>query len=131
VLRPAGPEGPLYFDIAAPTGWTVVSNGKPRQTATNFAFEETKPIGTYLFAFAAGRFADWLGRSFRRGTSGGREQARHVRDRRKYTRSSSATPEALNTVDDFLAHNNADPDLRLKILEVRDELARTVRIRAK
>jgi aminopeptidase N len=38
---------------------------------------------------------------------------------------------ALKTVDDFLANNNSDPDLRLKILEVRDELARTVRIRDK
>ena len=38
---------------------------------------------------------------------------------------------ALKTVDDFLAKNNSDPDLRLKILEVRDELARTVRIREK
>jgi hypothetical protein len=33
-------------------------------------------------------------------------------------------------VDDFLAANTADPDLKLKILEVRDELARTVRIRS-
>jgi aminopeptidase N len=37
---------------------------------------------------------------------------------------------ALKVVDDFLAANTADPDLKLKILEVRDELARTVRIRA-
>jgi aminopeptidase N len=38
---------------------------------------------------------------------------------------------ALKSVDDFLKQNTADPDLRLKILEVRDELARTVRIRAR
>ena len=37
---------------------------------------------------------------------------------------------ALKTVDDFLERNGADPDLRLKILEARDELARTVRIRS-
>lgn len=36
---------------------------------------------------------------------------------------------ALETVDRFLRENRADPDLRLKILEVRDELARTVRVR--
>jgi aminopeptidase N len=36
---------------------------------------------------------------------------------------------ALTTVDRFLQVNHADPDLRLKILEVRDELERTVRIR--
>jgi len=33
-------------------------------------------------------------------------------------------------VDGFLKENSVDPDLRLKILEVRDELERTVRIRA-
>lgn len=41
------------------------------------------------------------------------------------------SPTALATVDRFLQANRADPDLRLKILEVRDELARTVRIRAR
>jgi aminopeptidase N len=40
------------------------------------------------------------------------------------------SPAALKIVDDFLKQNSADPDLRLKILEVRDELERTVRIRA-
>ena len=40
------------------------------------------------------------------------------------------SPTALQTVDDFLKNNPVDPDLRLKILEVRDELDRTVRIRA-
>jgi len=44
---------------------------------------------------------------------------------------SQYSPAALKTVDDFLKQNSADPDLRLKILEVRDELARTVRIRAR
>ena len=39
------------------------------------------------------------------------------------------TRAALETVDRFLHGNQADPDLRLKILEVRDELERTVRVR--
>jgi aminopeptidase N len=37
--------------------------------------------------------------------------------------------EALRIVDSFLAANQSDPDLKLKVLEVRDELARTVKIR--
>ncbi len=41
------------------------------------------------------------------------------------------SPAALGVVDGFLRENHADPDLRLKILEVRDELDRTVRIRAR
>jgi aminopeptidase N len=41
------------------------------------------------------------------------------------------SPAALKSVDDFLKHNATDPDLKLKILEVRDELERTVKIRAK
>jgi aminopeptidase N len=41
------------------------------------------------------------------------------------------TPAALKTVDTFLADPSIDPDLRLKIVEVKDELERTVRIRTK
>jgi aminopeptidase N len=37
--------------------------------------------------------------------------------------------EALDVVDAFLQGENADADLKLKVLEVRDELARTVKIR--
>jgi len=37
--------------------------------------------------------------------------------------------EALDVVDAFLKSDKADADLRLKVLEVRDELARTVKIR--
>ena len=44
---------------------------------------------------------------------------------------SQNSPAALKTVDDFLKNNNPDPDLRLKILEVRDELERTVKIRSR
>ena len=39
--------------------------------------------------------------------------------------------EAQRIVNDFLAQPNLDPDLRLKVLEVKDELDRTVRIRAR
>ncbi|MEP7270563.1 MAG: M1 family aminopeptidase [Acidobacteriota bacterium] len=39
------------------------------------------------------------------------------------------SPEALQTVREFLKHGELDPDLRLKVLEVTDELERTVRIR--
>ncbi len=41
------------------------------------------------------------------------------------------SPEAQKIVNDFLARNDLDPDLRLKVLEVKDELDRTVRIRAR
>jgi aminopeptidase N len=41
------------------------------------------------------------------------------------------SPAALKIVDDFLKENGSDPDLRLKILEVRDELDRTMRIRTR
>jgi aminopeptidase N len=41
------------------------------------------------------------------------------------------SPGALKAVDDFLKSQTGDPDLRLKILEVRDELERTVKIRAR
>ena len=42
------------------------------------------------------------------------------------------TPEALHEIDDFLARHPQLPiDLRQKILQTRDDLERTVRIRAK
>ena len=41
------------------------------------------------------------------------------------------SPEALRVVNSFLESPSIDPDLRLKIVEVKDELERTVRIRAR
>jgi aminopeptidase N len=41
------------------------------------------------------------------------------------------SPASLDVVNHYLATANPDPDLRLKILQAEDELARTVRIRAK
>ena len=47
--------------VIAPTTWTVISNTSPESTGTlssvqETRFAETKPISTYLFAFAAGPF---------------------------------------------------------------------------
>ena len=49
------------LSVTAPTGWKVISNTNTNQVASagavgTFSFEETKPISTYLFAFAAGPF---------------------------------------------------------------------------
>ena len=48
--------------LTHPADWTVVSNtapwpADPNDTATRTSFPETRPISTYLFAFAAGPFA--------------------------------------------------------------------------
>jgi aminopeptidase N len=60
--------------LEIPAGWEAVSNGTERArsglgTAERITFNETKPISTYLFAFAAGRFsveaAERSGRRFR------------------------------------------------------------------
>jgi aminopeptidase N len=47
--------------LAIPSGWEAISNGtlkerKPAADKMTFTFEETKPISSYLFAFAAGKF---------------------------------------------------------------------------
>ena len=45
------------FEATAPAGWTVISNTAEQSTAPgHFRFAETRPISTYLFAFAAGPF---------------------------------------------------------------------------
>ncbi len=48
-------KGRFTLKGTAPAGWTVISNAAS-STAGEFAFPETKPISTYLFAFAAGPF---------------------------------------------------------------------------
>ena len=52
-------KGRFTLSVGAPTGWTVISNTAPVRETTSGAvsetvFAETKPISTYLFAFAAG-----------------------------------------------------------------------------
>ena len=52
------------LSVTAPSGWQVAANGRPVGEETPAAqpgfvthrFAETKPLSTYLFAFAAGRF---------------------------------------------------------------------------
>jgi aminopeptidase N len=46
------------LDVERPVGWTVIGNTAPLlATGTHSKFAETRPISTYLFAFAAGPFA--------------------------------------------------------------------------
>jgi aminopeptidase N len=50
-------KGRFTFSATAPAGWTVISNGVATSPGEReFRFAETKPISTYLFAFAAGPF---------------------------------------------------------------------------
>ena len=44
---------------------------------------------------------------------------------------SHTSPEAQRAVESFLTKKDLDPDLRLKVLEVKDELDRTIRIRSR
>ncbi len=46
------------LDLQHPAGWTAISNTAPVSVSgTDTRFAETRPISTYLFAFAAGLFA--------------------------------------------------------------------------
>jgi aminopeptidase N len=58
-------KGRFTLDVTAPGGWTVISNSAStylsgtisgNSTIQNTHFAETRPISTYLFAFAAGPF---------------------------------------------------------------------------
>jgi aminopeptidase N len=55
-------KGRFTLQLTAPTGWTVISNTNVQRNqsisggATRHFFEETRPLSTYLFAFAAGPF---------------------------------------------------------------------------
>jgi aminopeptidase N len=55
-------KGRFTLELTAPEGWTVISNSPVASAAaagagqTRTRFAETRPISTYLFAFAAGPF---------------------------------------------------------------------------
>jgi aminopeptidase N len=55
----------LRLDLKVPNGWTAIANGRqvtpPHPTPTHFLFVETDPLPTYLFAFAAGPYARFVG----------------------------------------------------------------------
>jgi aminopeptidase N len=44
------------LETTAPANWTVISNGTAHREGGHSRFDETHPISTYLFAFAAGPF---------------------------------------------------------------------------
>ncbi len=54
-------KGQFILALDVPDGWEAVSNGplvskKPVKKQQRFTFAQTKPMSTYLFAFAAGKF---------------------------------------------------------------------------
>ncbi len=54
-------KGQFILALDVPQGWEAVSNGplvsqKPVKKSERFTFAQTKPLSTYLFAFAAGKF---------------------------------------------------------------------------
>ncbi|HEV2114459.1 MAG TPA: M1 family aminopeptidase [Terriglobales bacterium] len=55
-------KGRFQLEITAPRDWTVISNTEPKSSTPagpgqlRTVFAETRPISTYLFAFAAGPF---------------------------------------------------------------------------
>lgn len=55
-------KGRFTLQVTAPADWAVISNTNVQRSesapagAKQYFFEETRPISTYLFAFAAGRF---------------------------------------------------------------------------
>jgi aminopeptidase N len=70
------------LELSVPGGWTAVANAVLTETRSmgetvSFAFAETEPISTYLFAFAAGPFVE-----FRDEASGVRLLARRAREQR-------------------------------------------------
>src|SRR6202789_4403772 len=51
-------KGRFTLELEHPAGWTAIGNSAPvSASGTETKFAETRPISTYLFAFAAGPFA--------------------------------------------------------------------------
>ncbi|WP_405932309.1 aminopeptidase N [Streptomyces sp. NBC_00827] len=65
-------KAPFRFEVRAPEGWTVWSNGVGELADGVWKFAETKPISTYITAFAAGPYhyvTDSYSRTFDDGTT--------------------------------------------------------------
>ncbi|WOX09706.1 aminopeptidase N [Streptomyces sp. N50] len=65
-------KAPFRAEVKAPEGWTVWSNGVGELTDGVWKFAETKPISTYITAFAAGPYhyvTDSYSRTFDDGTT--------------------------------------------------------------
>ncbi|MFF9273889.1 aminopeptidase N [Streptomyces griseosporeus] len=64
-------KAPFRFEVRAPEGWTVWSNGTGRLTDGVWRFAETKPISTYITCVVAGPYhyvTDTYERTFEDGT---------------------------------------------------------------
>ncbi|MEV6592433.1 aminopeptidase N [Streptomyces acidicola] len=64
-------KAPFRFEVRAPEGWTVWSNGAGEQQDGVWRFAETKPISTYITAVVAGPYhyvTDTYERTFEDGT---------------------------------------------------------------
>ncbi|RDG39715.1 aminopeptidase N [Streptomyces corynorhini] len=64
-------KAPYRFEVSAPEGWTVWSNGAGTLTDGGWRFAETKPISTYITAVVAGPYhyvTDSYRRTFDDGT---------------------------------------------------------------
>ncbi|MFD5908061.1 aminopeptidase N [Streptomyces massasporeus] len=65
-------KAPYRFEVRAPEGWTVWSNGAGEQTDGVWRFAETKPISTYITCVTAGPYhyvTDSYTRTFADGTT--------------------------------------------------------------
>jgi len=65
-------KAPFRFEVRAPEGWTVWSNGAGELADGVWKFAETKPISTYITAFLAGPYhyvTDSYSRTFADGTT--------------------------------------------------------------
>jgi aminopeptidase N len=65
-------KAPFRFEVRAPEGWTVWSNGVGERTEGVWRFAETKPISTYITCVVAGPYhhvTDTYSRTFADGTT--------------------------------------------------------------
>jgi aminopeptidase N len=65
-------KAPFRFEVRAPQGWTVWSNGVGERTDGVWRFAETKPISTYITCVVAGPYhyvTDTYSRTFADGTT--------------------------------------------------------------
>lgn len=102
-------KGRFSLTVTAPKDWTVIANTQQQSVTTNgdraiWAFPETQPISTYLFAFAAGPFKQLSGAAGKLPTRLFVRQARLARAQEEWPEIERLTHAGLQHFVSFFGH---------------------------
>ncbi|HVF56846.1 MAG TPA: M1 family aminopeptidase [Pyrinomonadaceae bacterium] len=112
----------FQLGVTAPQDWKIVTNteiastGRNESGTTNTTFRQTEPISTYVFAFAAGPFADFEDKSSAYGTRLFVRKSKVERARKELTEVFRLNRESLKFFESYFDHKFPFPKYDLVII---------------